>query len=286
MAGVRIVTDSACDLPDSLIDKWGITVVPLSIRFGDEEFVDRFELSAADFYKKMADSSMLPETAAPAPGAFAAAFSELAEQGAEAVVCIDLSSELSATMASAGNAAKGFSPSGADDLIKLDVRVLDSRSITAGLGLQVLAAAEAAEAGKSADEIVAIVEDLSTRTVVLGALDTLDNLKKGGRIGGAQAMLGTMLSIKPIIDISTGVVEEAGKQRTRRKAMNHLRNKLIEAGPVENLCICSGEAPDVDEFKALLAEKVDISDALEMTIGATIGAHGGPRMLGLVWQRP
>ena len=99
-------------------------------------------------------------------------------------------------------------------------------------------------------------------------------------------MLGTMLSIKPIIDISTGVVEEAGKQRTRKKAMIWLRDKLEAAGPVENLCVCHGQAPDFEEFKTVLAEKIDLSDARDSVIGATIGAHGGPRILGLTWQQP
>ena len=277
MAGVRIVTDSSCDLPEPLIEQHKIGVVPLTIRFGEEEFVDRFELSAKAFYEKMASSAAFPETAAPSPGAFQEAFTRMADEGADAVVCVNLSSSLSATMVSAQNAAKALEG-------KLDVRVVDSRSITSGLGLQAMEAAEMAEDGRSIDDIVARLEDLSTRTHVFGALDTLENLKKGGRIGGAQAMLGTLLSIKPIIDISTGVVEEAGKQRTRKKAMLWLRDKVIAAGAVQNLCVCSGEAPDFDEFKAVLSEKIDISDAYEMTIGATIGAHGGPRMLGLIWQ--
>ena len=279
MAGVRIVTDSSCDLPQTLIDEHRIGVVPLTIRFGEEEFVDRVELSAKAFYEKMATNPNLPETAAPSPGAFQEEFTRMADEGADTVVCINLSSGLSATMASAQNAAKSLAG-------KVDVRVVDSRSITAGLGMQAIEAAKRAESGASADDIVALVEDMSTRTHVFGALDTLENLKKGGRIGGAQAMLGTMLSIKPILDISTGVVEEAGKQRTRKKAMLWLRDKVLAAGPVENLCLCSGEAPDFEEFRALMGEKVDLAQTLDMTIGATIGAHGGPRMLGLVWQTP
>ena len=209
---VRIVTDSSCDLTDDEVAAHGIEVVPLTIRFGDEEFEDRTDLTVEAFYEKLAAASVLPETAAPAPGKFEAAFRRQAAAGADAVVCINLSSGLSATMQSAQNAAAAVE----DDL---DVRVVDSRSITSGLGTQVLLAAEAAAAGASADEVVALVEELVARTHVFGALDTLDNLKKGGRIGGAQALLGSLLSIKPIVDISTGKVEEAGKARTRRKAL-------------------------------------------------------------------
>ncbi len=279
MPGVRIVTDSACDLPEDLVEEHGIGIVPLTIRFGEQEYVDRVELSAKAFYEKMAAADQLPETAAPSPGAFEKAFTAMADDGADAVVCINLSAALSATMASAQNAAKALEG-------KLDVRVIDSHSITAGLGMQVVEAAKAAGEGKSVDEVVAGAERLTSRTTVFGALDTLDNLKKGGRIGGAQAMLGTILSIKPIIDISTGVVEEAAKLRTRRKSMQWLRDKLIAAGPVNNLCLCSGEAPDFDEFKAFLAEEYDLAHAIDITVGATIGTHGGPRIIGLSWQKP
>ena len=279
MPGVRIVTDSACDLPQDLVDRHGIGIVPLTIRFGDEEFVDRIDLSASDFYKRMATSSELPQTAAPSPGAFEETFTRLADEGADAVVCINLSSKLSATMASAQNAADALKG-------KVDVRVIDSRSITAGLGTQVIVAAEAAAEGRSADDIVTLAESAAERTHVLGALDTLENLKKGGRIGGAQALVGSLLSIKPLVDISSGEVEEAGKQRTRRRAMLWLRDSLVEQGTVERLCIAHGDAPDLDEFKSVLSEKVDLSDARETFIGATIGTHGGPRILGRAWLTP
>ena len=204
---VRIVTDSSSDLTDQEVQTHGIEVVPLSIRFGTEEFEDRTDLTVEAFYEKLAVSSALPETAAPAPGKFEAAFRRQQAAGADAVVCINLASDLSATMQSAQNAAKGTSSD-------IDVRVVDSHSITSGLGTQVLLAAKAAADGASADEIVALVESMATRTHVFGALDTLDNLKKGGRIGGAQALLGSLLSIKPIVDISSGKVEEAGDRKS------------------------------------------------------------------------
>lgn len=145
-------------------------------------------------------------------------------------------------------------------------------------------AAKAAARGRSVDEVEALALDLVTRTHVVGALDTLENLKKGGRIGNAQAMLGTMLSIKPLVDLSSGEVEEAGKQRTRRRAMVWLRDMLFSLGPIENLSICHGDAPDLDEFKAMIGERFDVDEMMITTIGATIGTHGGPRILGLAWQ--
>jgi DegV family protein with EDD domain len=276
---VRIVTDSSCDLSQDEADHLDITIVPLSIRFGAEEFTDRVDLSVSEFYRRLADSEQLPETAAPSPGAFESAFRAAADAAADAVVCINLSSELSATLQSALTAAKAFEGT-------LDVRVVDSRSITLGLGSQVIAAAEAARGGKNADEIVAMVEDMASRTRMLGALDTLENLKKGGRVGGAQALLGNLLSIKPLIDVSTGRVEEAGKARTRKKALQWLADRLLEEHAVERLCIAHGEAPDLDDFLELIASRYPRDQLRVGVIGAVIGTHAGPRVMGVTWQRP
>ena len=272
MPGVRIVTDSSCDLDPADCERLGIEVVPLYIRFGTDEYEDRSELSAEAFYELMAQREELPETAAPSPGAFEAAFRRQADAGADSVVCINLSSDLSATMAAAENAARAV----ADDL---PVRVIDSRSITAGLGTQVLLAAERAADGASSEDVVALVDDLKARTHVLGSLDTLENLKKGGRIGNAQALLGSLLSIKPMIDISTGVVEEAGKHRTRKKSLQAMRDKITGSGPVEHLAIMHGMAPDID----LMLDQLGDLDHRVGHIGAVIGAHGGPRVVGACW---
>ena len=273
---VRIVTDSSCDLTDAEVARHGVEVVPLSIRFGEDEYEDRSELSVEEFYAKLASASVLPETAAPAPGKFEAAFRRHQQAGADAIVCINLSSELSATMQSAQNAAKALEG-------ELDVRVIDSRSITSGLGTQVMLAAEAAAGGASADDVAGLIEGLAARTHVFGALDTLDNLKKGGRIGGAQALAGSILSVKPILDISSGKVEEAGKPRTRKKALATLRDKVAEAGAVEHLCVYHGFAPDLEEMLALLDPIVPHEQIRVGVIGPVIGTHGGPRVMGVTW---
>jgi DegV family protein with EDD domain len=279
MAAVRIVTDSSCDLTDEQAEALGIQIVPLKIRFGDEEFVDREELSTIDFYKKLAASEALPETAAPPPGAFEAVFRRAAEDGADGVVCVNISSELSATMQSAQAAATSVSDA-------IDVRVIDSKSITAGLGSQAAVLAERANDGASLDDLVTLSADLIDRTRVYGALDTLEYLKKGGRIGGAQALLGTMLSIKPCVDLSNGVVEEAGKQRTRKKSLQWLRSKVLEAGDVQRLSVMHAAAPDVDEFLDLLADTHPRDTIHVGYIGAVIGTHGGPGTLGVCWLNP
>lgn len=279
MAAVRIVTDSSCDLTTEEAEQLGIDIVPLSIRFGDKEYTDRVDLSVDEFYRKLSESVELPETAAPAPGAFEQAFRRAAENGAGGVVCINLSSDLSATIQSAQNAARAVGDA-------IDVRVVDSRSITLGLGSQVIAAAEAARDGASADDLVPMVESMAARTKVLGALDTLENLKKGGRIGSAQALLGNLLSIKPLIDVSSGKVEEAGKARTRKKALQWLADRLLEEPAVERLSVCHGEAPDLDEFLDLISGRFPRDEIRIALIGAVIGTHGGPRVMGVTWQQP
>jgi DegV family protein with EDD domain len=283
MSRVRIVTDSACDLSADTTARLGIEVVPLTIRFGSEEFTDRVELSADAFWSKLAAAAVLPETAAPSPGSFEQAFRAAAEQGATGVVCITLSSKLSATHQSATLAAAAVRD-------VLDVRVVDSLSITMGLGTMCVVAAEAAAAGASLDAVEAAARDLVGRTHVYGAVDTLENLKKGGRIGGAQAMIGTLLSVKPILDISSGAVEPAGKQRTRAKSFAHLASMVADAvarhGRVEHLAVMHGNATDIDQLLDLLAAHYDRSAIVVGPIGAVIGTHGGKGVVGITFDVP
>ena len=269
---VRIVTDSSCDLSAADIERYQITVVPLTIRFGDEEFTDGQDLSADGFYEKMAASDELPSTAAPAPGAFETVFRELAASGADAVVCVNLSFALSATGESAQNASRALEG-------EVDVRVVDSGKVSVGLGLMVKAAAAAAEAGRSADEIEAQLAQLKDRVFIYAVLDTLDNLKKGGRIGTAQALLGSALSIKPCLDLTTGVVEEAGKQRTRGKARTWLTKQVAEAGELEQLALAHGAADDIDAFTASLGDAPAQSPLTVTLIGPVVGTHAGPGVI-------
>ena len=178
MPGVHIVTDSACDLTDQLVKEHNVIVVPLTIRFGDEEFEDRRQLSPEEFWDRCRGKGALPETAAPSPGAFQAAFQQAADEGADAVLCLTLSSKVSATYSSAVTAAGSFSG--------VPVRVVDTCSLTMGQGLLVIAAAEEAAAGAGLDELVAATEDRIPRTRIYGVLGGLEFLQRGGRIGGAR----------------------------------------------------------------------------------------------------
>jgi DegV family protein with EDD domain len=275
---VRIVTDSACDLPQAVADTHGIEIVPLTIRFGGMEFTDRLDLSVAEFWRRSAESAVLPETAAPAPGQYEQTFRRLAANGTDGIVCISLSGELSATIQSARLAADAVA-----DTIR--VEVVDSRSVTMGLGMIVLTAARRAEEGADVDTIVKEAVSLAERTRVWGALDTLENLKKGGRIGGAKALLASVLSIKPIIEVRNGKVEEGGKQRTRARALAFLIDKVREQGPVENLAVIHADTSDIDAFierlRPFATGEIVVGD-----IGPVIGSHSGRGAIGVVFQLP
>ena len=278
---VRIVTDSSCDLPDDIAQELGIIIVPLSIRFGDDEFIDRQDLTPAEFWTRCVNSATLPETAAPAPGRFEAEYRSLADDGATGIVVINLSSALSATMQSAELAARNIKE---DESIDLDVRVIDSRTVTIGLGTIVIACARAARDGASIDDIETMAADLVGRTRVFGTLDTLENLKKGGRIGNARALLGTALSIKPMIEVRNGLVEEAGKQRTRSKALAHLITKLRSFdGEIDNLAVMHADCSDVDNFVDMVKAEYD-GDIVVGDIGPVVGAHAGRGTIGFAFQ--
>ena len=249
--------------------------MPLTIRFGSEEFVDRVELTNEEFWRKVATSEVLPETAAPSAGAFEATFQRLAAEGADGIICINLSSRLSATMQAAQVAAKamkGICP----------VEVVDSLMVSMGLGLQCINAVRLANEGGDLDSIARATEDQARRTRLFGALDTLEHLRRrpDRRRPGA---LGGMLSIKPVIEVRDGAVAEAGKVRTRSKSLKLLADKVAQAAAPEQVFVFDAQAPDIDEMIELLAPTV-ARDQIEFgTIGPVIGTHAGPRTIGVGW---
>jgi DegV family protein with EDD domain len=274
--GIRVVTDSACDLPAPLVEALGIEIVPLSIRFGSEELVDRTELGADEFWARLEHTEALPETAAPSPGAFESCFRNLVDRGATGIVCINLSSHLSGTMQSAQVAAAavaGICP----------VQVIDSQSASMGQGNLCLTAARRAADGDSLESIVAEVVDRRDRTQLFATLDTLEFLKRGGRVGNARALLGTMLSIKPVVELRGGIVEEAAKVRTRSKALRFLATKAAE-NEIEHLSVLHGNAPDLEDLFDLLAPVFPRDEIITGLVGPVIGTHAGPRVIGVTYQ--
>jgi DegV family protein with EDD domain len=278
MPGVHIVTDSACDLSDQLVKEHNILIVPLTIRFGDEELEDRRQLSPAEFWDRCKGKGALPETAAPSPGAFQAAYQQAVDEGAEAVLCLTISSKVSGTYASAVTAADTFSAA--------PVRVLDTYSLTMGQGLLAIAAAEDAAAGAGLDDVVAATEDRIPRTRIYGVIGGLEHLQRGGRIGGARALVGSLLNIKPVIQLKDGEVAEESKQRTRTKALAYMADKVRADAPLERIAVADGAC---DDFPAVLAALEGIATEhplLPVELGPVVGTHAGPNTVGVCYIVP
>jgi DegV family protein with EDD domain len=274
---VKVVTDSSCDLPQSLVEELDIGIVPLTVRIGGQEYVDRIDLSAKEFWHLCDGSASLPETAAPSPGAFEDVFRAAANAGYDGVVCINLSGGLSATLQSAQVAASAVASA-------IPIEVVDSQNVSIALGLMVLSAGRLAQAGQSASEIASSVSEQVARTKLYATFDTLENLKKGGRIGSAQAFFGTMLSIKPVIELRDGVVEAESRQRTRTKSLRYLADKVRSQGHVDHLAVLHAEAPDLEEFLDMLSPSFRREDIVVADVGAVIGTHAGPRAMGVSFQ--
>ncbi|HXW34645.1 MAG TPA: DegV family protein [Acidimicrobiales bacterium] len=271
------MTDSACDLTPEMAEERGVCVVPLRIRFGDEEFIDRTELSGKEFWDRVVTGPHVPETAAPSPGSFQQVFEEAADQGAEGVVCICISSRLSATYQAACTATEGLEK-------RVPVQVFDTLSVTMGEGLMVLAATDMAEAGTGLDDIVTSLESLRARTSVYGVLGALDHLKRGGRIGGAAHLVGSLLSIKPVIEVRDGLVEVESKQRTRARSLNYLAEKALRAGHLERLAVVGGAADDLGDLLDQVSEVSPDHPMVVSELGPVVGSHAGPGTVGLAFE--
>lgn len=273
---VRIVTDSAADLPADLAASRGIEIVPLTVRFGSESYFSGVELGPDEFWTKLGETREAPATAAPSAGDFQKTYEKLIGDGATGIVSVLLSSKLSATYQSAAVAA--------NEVIGTPIEVFDSLAVSASTGLLALRAADRADAGASPAEIVSELEGLRPRMHLYGVIDTLEYLRLGGRIGGAQALLGTMLKMKPVIGLHDGAVEPVGRVRTRAKALEHLAGLVAEhKGAIEKLVVLSGAATDVDQLIALLSDVVAVSPSDVWTLGPIVGTHAGPGVIGVAF---
>jgi DegV family protein with EDD domain len=271
-----VVTDSACDLPDDIAKRLGIDIVSLSIRFGEEEFFDRVDLTPSAFWAKCKNSKTLPETSAPSPGAFQAAYERAKADGCDGVIVLTLSAGLSATHQSATLAAEAVATT-------IDVRVIDTKAVSMAQGLVCIDVAEQAHAGATLDELVASAETLTTRTGVIAMLDTLEHLVKGGRIGGARALMGQVLSIKPLLELKDGIVAEAGRQRTKAKALVAIADIARSHAPLHRLAIVHGDSPDVQQLESLAANIQVETELIVTDMGPVVGTHGGPGIIALCW---
>jgi DegV family protein with EDD domain len=268
---VRIVTDSTADIPREQADALGIAVVPLTVFFGDQAYLDGVDLDNASFYRKLAASRDLPRTSQPSPASFQETYSRLIDEGADAILSVHLSAKLSGTYQSACTARDTLPESARH----VPIEIIDSQSASIGMSRAILLAAQDARAGLALEEIKARLLDQLARTHVLAVLDTLEYVKRGGRIGGARAMLGNMLSVKPIISLKNGEVAPVEQPRTRSKAYARIAELLAQAGKVEYVAIAESN----NEVGQQLAEAMKAVYAGEMPVfklGAALGTHTGP----------
>jgi DegV family protein with EDD domain len=278
MGRVAIVTDSASDLNADVAARHGIRIVPLYVRFGDREFRAGVDLSTDEFWARMlAPDAPFPTTAAASPGDFQAAFEAEFAAGADAIVCVTVGDKLSATFKSAELGAQGVPGR--------EIHVVDSDSVSMGVGHLAILGAQMAAAGVPAaaiaTELRARVKDIQ----IFVAIDTLEYLRKGGRVSPARAAIGTVLSVKPIITVVDGLVTMAEKPRTRAKARARTV-ALLTAKPVERIAFLHTHAPDLDAFRAEVLARlpggVDPAHVSTDLVGASVGPHLGPGGVGAV----
>jgi DegV family protein with EDD domain len=278
MGRVAIVTDSASDLTAADAAAHGIRIVPLYVRFGEQEFRAGIDLSTEEFWARMlAPDAPFPTTAAASPGDFQAVFEDELAAGADAIVCVTVGGKLSATVKSADLAAQAMPGA--------EIHIVDSESASMGVGLLALLGAEMAADGVPAGEVASTLRGRVGDLDLYVALETIEYLRKGGRVSPARAAFATVLSIKPIITVTDGAVETADKVRTSAKARQRVI-ELLTARPVERIAILHTQTPGVDVFReevlARLPGGVDPSRVSTEIVGASVGPHIGPGCLGAV----
>ncbi len=269
---IKIVTDSTCDLPQSVIDQLGITVVPLFINFGDHGYRDGVDLSRAEFYARLPQSNPLPTTAAPGHEVFKQAYERLAQDGATDILSIHISESLSATI----NVAKVA----AQETTSVRVTAFDSRQLSLGTGFIVEEAATAAREGCSMAEIIDRINALIPRVHVFAALDTLEFLKRSGRMNGIVASLGGLLQVKPILKMYDGKAD-SDRVRTRSRAIGQLVNLLSQCSPLERVAMVhTHAAAHADEIRQLVEPMLPEKNIWSLDITPVIGTHIGPGAVG------
>jgi DegV family protein with EDD domain len=278
MAGVAIITDSTADLAPEAARALGVTVVPLEVTFGDRRFRAGVDLSTEEFWARMtAPDAPFPTTAAASPGQFREAFEASFAAGAEAVVCVSVTGTLSGTIKSALIAK--------DMLPEREIHVVDSRSVSMAEGILVEMGCEMAASGRPASEIAATLADRAGDTDLYLALDTLEYLRKGGRISAAVGAGGGLISMKLIITVRDGQVVPVDRIRTRSKARERCL-ELLTARPVERVAVLHTTNADVESFRAelmaRLAGRIDPAMVSVETVGASVGPHLGPGSVGAV----
>lgn len=267
---IAIVTDSTCDIPVELVKKFNIHVIPNIIVMQGKSIEDGTGISRTEFYERLPEMDPLPTTSTASSGAYQKLYDTLFKQDIDQIISIHASSKLSGIYNAASVAANDFGAR---------VYVVDSENVSVGLGFQVLAAAEAAQEGKSTESILACVADVRQRVRLVAMLDTLEYVRRSGRISWARARMGSLLRIKPFVEVVNGDVRRLGDARTRRKGIDRLREILLDLGPLERLAIMHSNAKaDAQEFLASLEISLSYKPFI-VNATTVIGTHVGPNGL-------
>jgi DegV family protein with EDD domain len=275
---IVVVTDSSAYIPEEALGSLRIPVIPLWVMWGDENFRDGVDIDPPAFYRRLQESEVFPTTSQPAAGEFEDFFRQ-AGAGADAIVGVFITSKLSGTVANALAAQARLS--------ELTIRVVDSLSVSMGLGFIVLAAARAAAAGESLDAVVAAAEEMRDRMHLLFTVDTLEYLHRGGRIGGAKWLMGTALKIKPLLHFEDGTIEPLAQVRTKRKAiaqMLEVAEERLGGKRMAEAAVIDADSPaEGDAIAEQVRERFGISPVYRAPLSPAIGTHGGPGTVGIVF---
>jgi len=269
---IRIVTDSTADLPNELAEKLDITVVPEYLRFGDEVFRDRVDINEDEFYRRLMNDPILPKTTQPSPQDFTGVYRNLAQK-ADGIISIHLSSKLSGTYNSAVQGALAVED-------KCPIEVIDSQVVTMGLGEIVIAANEMARSGQTIPQIAAAIYKMIPNIRILGLLDTLKYLALGGRIGKVQALLGSMLNVKPMLAVKDGVLTPSGRVRSRAKGIEILYEYVKNMADIQDLAVIHNTTPEEAQTLVKRLGAFYPEDKIRLArLGPALGVHTGPGIL-------
>ena len=275
---VKVITDSTADLPPALAEELGITVVPLNVHFGTEVYRDGVEITADEFYRRLVTESRLPTTSQPTPGDFLSAYDEMG-QTTDEIISVHISAKLSGTMNSATQALEEYAGSSR-------IEIVDSMQGSMGLGVVAIAAAEAASRGGSLDDVVTETRAALPNVGFIGLVDTLEYLEKGGRIGKAQAFVGSLLRIKPLLTIRDGEAHPLERARTRAKGVDRMCELVQAEMPLKDLAVVYTTTPD--EARALaqrLQSFLPQGEVILSQVGPVVGTYLGPGVLGVAFRK-